>query len=151
MPECIFVCGIDVKNWHIIWWILPFMSMNCPSLSFLIIFGLEFVWLMLKWLYQLVSQVYLLQVFLFFFSKHLLWGNIYYWCWGMFAGYCPSILLICDILLGKWDHWYWDKSMTNNCWFLLFCCCSGGVYVCVCVSICECACVFLLIFLSEII
>ena len=26
----------------------------------------------------------------------------------------------------KWDHWYWEISVSNDCWFPLFCCCTGG-------------------------
>lgn len=32
------------------------------------------------------------------------------------------ILLVHIFLFWKWDHWYWEISVTTDCWFLLLCC-----------------------------
>lgn len=34
-----------------------------------------------------------------------------------------SILIVCVFLLGNWDDCCWEISGTNDCCFLLFCCC----------------------------
>lgn len=34
--------------------------------------------------------------------------------------FCSHSINLC-LLLGNWDHWYWEISMNRTCWRLLFC------------------------------
>ena len=68
----------------------------------------------------------------------LLWSDVCSWCWGVFLGCSkkmdpvfPSILLVCVFLLGNWDHWCWEISMSSYFLVVVFVVVVVCVYVCV--------------------
>lgn len=123
------------------------MSRQCSSLYLLINFGLKSILLDIK----MVTQACFLGPFpwniIFPFFLILSWClslmlGVFLWFSSRMDHVFPSILFVSVFLLGNWDHWRWEISISSAYWFLLFYCFSGGnggdgmcIYVYMCVSL----------------
>ena len=106
------------------WWIFPLTSMECLFQSFLLVFIWNLFCQILKWLIHfLLRSICLEYLFPSFYPDACSLDEAEDWI--MFSS---SILLTCVFLLRNWDHWWWEISVRNVCWFLLFCCCCVCVY-----------------------